>query len=148
MIWKAVEPSPGVYDDAYINRIADTVRTLARHGIVSLLDFHQDLFNERFQGEGVPTGPSRTPGCRIPPSAFPPTTSPTPRSNTRSTSSGKRPGARWVGLQDRFAAAWAHVAARFAGDRNVLGYEVFNEPFPGSHWEGCVARMRMPRVRR
>jgi len=45
---------PGLYDDAYLNHIADTVATLARHGIYSLLDFHQDLFNERFQGEGWP----------------------------------------------------------------------------------------------
>ncbi|MCW2659182.1 MAG: endoglycoceramidase [Mycobacterium sp.] len=28
--------------------------TLASHGIVSLLDFHQDLYNEAFQGEGAP----------------------------------------------------------------------------------------------
>ncbi|MHB8693534.1 MAG: hypothetical protein ACYDHH_20035 [Solirubrobacteraceae bacterium] len=54
MIWKAVEPMPGVYDDAYLSRIADTVATLARHGIVALLDFHQDLYNEAFQGEGAP----------------------------------------------------------------------------------------------
>jgi Cellulase (glycosyl hydrolase family 5) len=54
VIWKAVEPRPGVYDNAYLNRIAGTVRTLARHGIVSLLDFHQDMYNERFQGEGAP----------------------------------------------------------------------------------------------
>src|SRR5439155_1111277 len=50
----AVEPTPGAYDDAYLDHIADTVATLARHGILSLLDFHQDLYNERFAGEGWP----------------------------------------------------------------------------------------------
>ena len=54
VIYKAVEPSPGVYDDAYLARIASTVDTLGRHGIVSMLDFHQDLYNETFQGEGWP----------------------------------------------------------------------------------------------
>src|SRR5205807_294034 len=54
VIWKAVEPEPGVYDNAYLSRIAATVATLRRHGIVSLLDFHQDMYNERFQGEGAP----------------------------------------------------------------------------------------------
>ena len=54
VIWKAVEPAPGVYDDGYLNHIAATVQTLARHGIVSLLDFHQDMYNEAFQGEGAP----------------------------------------------------------------------------------------------
>ena len=36
MIWKAVEPEPGVYDDGYLRHIAASVRTLARHGIFSL----------------------------------------------------------------------------------------------------------------
>src|ERR1700736_6283157 len=54
VIWKALEPRPGVYDDAYLAQIAGTVATLTRHGIVALLDFHQDMYNERFQGEGAP----------------------------------------------------------------------------------------------
>src|SRR5947208_11452686 len=53
VIWKAVEPSPGRYDDAYIRQIAGTVKALARHQVLSLLDFHQDMYNERFQGEGA-----------------------------------------------------------------------------------------------
>ena len=54
MIYTAVEPSPGSYDDAYLAGIARTVATLGRHGIYSLLDFHQDMYNERFAGEGFP----------------------------------------------------------------------------------------------
>ena len=38
VIWAGVEPQPGVYDDAYLDSIADTVQTLAAHGIVSILD--------------------------------------------------------------------------------------------------------------
>src|SRR5207302_10644392 len=56
VIWAAVEPRPGQYDDAYLDSIATSVHTLAAHGIVSLLDFHQDLYNEKFQGEGAPAG--------------------------------------------------------------------------------------------
>src|SRR5947209_12311501 len=54
VIWKAVEPLPGVYDEQYLRRIGRTVATLSRHHILSLLDFHQDQYNERFQGEGFP----------------------------------------------------------------------------------------------
>src|SRR5918911_2157631 len=54
IIWKGLEPRPGVYDDAYLDRIERTYRTLHRHGIAVLLDFHQDMYNERFQGEGAP----------------------------------------------------------------------------------------------
>src|SRR5262249_1025927 len=51
IIWTALEPQPGVYDDAYLEQIEQTVALLARRGIVSLLDFHQDMYNERYQGE-------------------------------------------------------------------------------------------------
>ena len=36
---QALEPQPGVYDDAYLAQIAATVSVLARHGVASLLDF-------------------------------------------------------------------------------------------------------------
>src|SRR5437773_8011965 len=53
-ILKAIEPKPGVFDAAYIDGIRNTVRTLGVHGIQVLLDFHQDMYNERFHGEGLP----------------------------------------------------------------------------------------------
>src|SRR3954447_12035769 len=56
IIYKDVEQQPGVYDDAYLDRIAATVETLGDRGIVSLLGFHQDLYNERYQGKGWPDG--------------------------------------------------------------------------------------------
>src|SRR5947209_16285535 len=54
VIYKAVEPSPGVYDDAYLAKIAQTAALLEKHDIAPLVDFHQDMYNERFQGEGWP----------------------------------------------------------------------------------------------
>src|SRR4051812_44626334 len=47
VIYKAVEPQPGVYDDAYLQKIAQTAALLEKRGITPLLDFHQDLYNER-----------------------------------------------------------------------------------------------------
>src|SRR5205085_8209759 len=54
LILKGLEPKPGVFNDAYLNAYLATVRTLGAHGIKVLVDFHQDLFNERFSGEGLP----------------------------------------------------------------------------------------------
>src|SRR3954453_22036638 len=54
VIYKAVEPEPGVYDDAYLAKIAQAAAVLERHGVAPLIDFHQDMYNERFQGEGWP----------------------------------------------------------------------------------------------
>jgi endoglycosylceramidase len=138
VIWKAVEPEPGVYDNGYVEQIAETVQTLASHGIVSLLDFHQDLYNELFEGEGAPDWAVQDGGLPNPSLGFPGNYFGNPAmqksfDNFWANSAG--PGG--VGLLDRFAAAWKHVAARFAGDSSVLGYELFNEPFPGTKWQKC-----------
>src|SRR5690349_19188615 len=44
VIYTAVEPQPGRYDDGYLAGIAKTVATLGRHGVYTLLDFHQDQY--------------------------------------------------------------------------------------------------------
>ncbi len=139
VIWKAVEPQPGVYDDAYLNRVAETVRTLSRHGIYSLLDFHQDMYNERFQGEGAPDWAVQDGGLPNPKLGFPGNYLLNPAlEHALDQFFDNASGPSGVGLQDRFAAAWAHVAARFRTTRGVLGYELLNEPFPGTLWQTCV----------
>jgi endoglycosylceramidase len=55
-----------------------------------------------------------------------------------------KPGPGGIGLQDRYAAAWAHVAQRFQGNPSVLGYEIMNEPFPGGGFLSCVSPKRCP----
>lgn len=141
VIWKALEPQPGVYDDAYLESIAATVRTLARQGIFSVLDFHQDLFNERFQGEGAPDWAVQDEGLPAQPQLGFPANYYSVRALQVALERfwENSPGPGGVGLQDRFAAAWAHVAARFAGDPAVAGYEIFNEPFPGRGYLACYS---------
>ena len=48
------------------------------------------------------------------------------------------PGPGGVGLQDRYAAAWAHVAAHFAGTPRVLGSTSSTSPGRGRQWEPCA----------
>lgn len=112
VIWKAVEPEPGVYDDAYLNQIAATVKTLARHGIVSLLDFHQDMYNELFQGEGAPDWAVEDDGLpRVPQTGFPGNSWTCPRFSTHSTTSGPTAPARGVSVS-RTATAARGVTSR------------------------------------
>jgi len=140
VIYKAVEPKPDVYDDHYLSRIANTVDILGRHGIVSMLDFHQDLYNEKFGGEGFPDWAVQDDGLPNQPqlgftedyflepgleAAF---------DNLWSNSAASD----GIGLQDHHAAAWAHVAQTFKNDSNVLGYELLNEPWPGLQYPTCV----------
>ena len=140
LVWKAVEPQPGEYDDAYLARIRRTTRILADEGIWTLLDFHQDLFNERFQGEGAPDWAVQDDGLPAEPQAgFPANYFGMPALNRAFDhfwADDAGPGG--VGLQERYAAAWAHVASYFRGTPRVLGLDVFNEPWPGSAWEQCA----------
>jgi endoglycosylceramidase len=146
VIWTAVEPQPGVYDDAYLGHIAATVRMLARHGIVSLLDFHQDQYNERFEGEGFPDWSVQDDGLPAEPKlGFGNDYLGMPAlSHAFDHFWENSPGPGGVGLQDRYAAAWAHVAQLFKGDRSVLGYELMNEPWPGTVWPSCVSTSGCP----
>jgi endoglycosylceramidase len=140
IIYKAVEPQPGVYDERYLRRIRRTVKILGRHGIVSLLDFHQDMFNERFQGEGWPEWSVLDDGLPAQPRlgfsqnylAMPALQ----RAFDNFFANKRGPGG--VGIEDRYARAWRHVAAGFAHNRNVMGYDLLNEPWPGAAWQDCV----------
>src|SRR5207244_7593074 len=49
-----VEPCRDAFDDAYLDRIMNLVNLLQSRQITVLLDFHQDMYNERYQGEGFP----------------------------------------------------------------------------------------------
>jgi endoglycosylceramidase len=140
IIYKAVEPRPGVYDDAYLGQIADTVRTLGRQRIWSLLDFHQDMYNERFQGEGWPDWAVQDDGLPAQPqNGFPGNYLTMPAlQHAFDHFWANSPGPAGVGLQDRYAAAWRHVAAHFRSTPWVLGYELLNEPWPGTDWIDCL----------
>ena len=141
VIYTAVEPSPGVYDDRYLAQIAKTVRIFRRHGIYSLLDFHQDQYNERFQGQGFPDWAVLDDGLPAEPkSGFPLNYYFMPalqRTFDNFWANARGPGG--VGVQTRYAAAWRHVAARFRAQRGVMGYDLMNEPFPGSGVRDCFS---------
>lgn len=152
VIWTAVEPQPGKYDDAYLARIEQTVRMLAAQGILSVLDFHQDMLNEKFQGQGFPDWavfptPWWAPNPKF---GFPLNYGLNPalqQQYDHLLANAKGPGG--VGIQDRYADAWRHVAERFRNVPGVAGYNLMNEPWPGSPWwvcflpTGCAKRDRL-----
>jgi endoglycosylceramidase len=139
VIWKALEPQPGVFDDAYLARIAASVRVLGRHGIVSLLDFHQDMYNEKFQGEGAPDWAVDDNGLPAAPAlGFPANYFFQPALRAAYDNFWANTPVHGTGLQDWYAGAWDHVAAYFRGSPDLLGYDIFNEPFPGSRIYRCL----------
>jgi endoglycosylceramidase len=140
LIYKAVEPRPGHYDRAYLNTVRSTERMLARRGIFSLLDFHQDLYNEKFDGEGFPDWAVLDDGLPAEPlTGFPASYITSPglnRAFDNLWANAQGPGG--VPIQDRYASAWARVADAFKHDGGVLGYDLINEPWPGSDFSTCL----------
>jgi endoglycosylceramidase len=135
VLWEAVEPQPGAYDAAYVAQVRQTQQTLASEGIYTLLDWHQDEYNEMFGGEGLPAWAVNTSGLSpaSPHDAFPNEYTDDPAEKAAWDNLYQDPpdsGA--VGPKERLAAAEAYVAAQFAGDPWVLGYDVINEPSAGS----------------
>ena len=117
-----------------MSRLQATVSLLARYGIFSLIDMHQDVYNEAFGGEGAPNWAVCTDGIT-------PEAQAARRRTGASTTAGpgvaQAYGHFWdndvVGnLQGEFDTMWTKVAGRFRGNPWVVGYDPFNEPYgPG-----------------
>jgi len=140
--WSRVEPSPGVYDDAYLDAIEATIEQLEARGVYSIVDLHQDAWGATLAarpgevcraGERPAFGWDGAPGWA------------TLDGGMRHCVSGERefgpaviasfqslwhdaPGPGGIGLQERYAAMLGHVAARLARHDAVAGYDVMNEP--------------------
>jgi endoglycosylceramidase len=142
IIYKGLEATEGSYDDAYLSRILATTRVLSKRGIWPLVDFHQDMYNEVYNGEGFPDWAVQDDGLpRQPDQGFPANYIVMPalsRAYDHFWANDPAPSGR--GLQDAYAAAWRHVAERFRGERRrgLVGYDIFNEPWPGSGWQSCA----------
>lgn len=134
VIFAGVMPHRGRVDPAYLDKIARVVDLLAARHIWVLLDFHQDMYNERFGGEGFPAWAVHDDGLPMPYDAgfpgnyFQPATSRAFDNFYANVDS----------LEDLYAQGWAAVAARFRSTPYVLGYDVMNEPWPGSQTATCA----------
>ena len=54
VMWEAVERSPGVYDETYLDKVETLINKLGDAGIYTLVDAHQDVFARTICGEGMP----------------------------------------------------------------------------------------------
>jgi endoglycosylceramidase len=139
VLWEALEPEPGVFNDSYLASIESTVDMLGSYGIVSLLDFHQDMYNEEFQGEGEPAWAIDDDDLpAIPQLGFSANYFLMPALQAAYDNFWANATVDGEGLQDWYAGAVQHVAAYFNDNPYVLGYDLFNEPSPGSDILTCL----------
>ena len=148
IIYKGLEPNPPsasgkpAYRKGYLRSIAGTEAQLAKQGVYTLLDFHQDLYNERYQGEGWPDWQLADDGLPSEPQAgFPGNYLVNQGLNRAFDSFWQNRVVDGRGLQDAYAAAWRRVASKFRGDPYVVGYDLLNEPWPGTAFnsDACLS---------
>ena len=115
----------------YVQRLKTTVNLLGRFHIYTILDMHQDVYNQMFDGEGAPTWAVCTNGV---PSADPP-------GRWSLSYATKAAGIAfhhfWANdvqgdLQGEYDRVWGDVARSFSGNPWILGFDPFNEPFSTS----------------
>ncbi len=147
--WSQLEPTPGQINEGYIARIAQVVGWLAHRGIYTIIDMHNDAWSKYV---ATPAG------FPCPPVVTSPITGSHEADGAPAWASvhlspvcaadGIRdldpavqedfqrfyadlPGPDGIGLQEHYARVVAALAARFAGDPAVAGYDLMNEPEPG-----------------
>ena len=136
VLWEAIEPEPGRYDETYLEKVAERLDWLREAGLKVILDMHQDLYSRRYGGDGAPEW-----ACLDDKTPFEPLPGVPWFFNYLSPAVVKafdsfwanRPGPDGVGIQDRFIRMWQHLASRFKDDPNIIGYDLLNEPFYGSY---------------
>jgi endoglycosylceramidase len=146
LAWEYVEPAPGVYDEAYLDRIRRVVDLLGRSGIPVLLESHQGMYARRYSGGGFPDWAAQDDGLPAQPDVGWPYNYFVMPAQNRAWDHfwANDRGPSGLGLQDSFAAAWRHVATRFRDAPSLIGYDIVNEPWPGSVWPTCANPLGCP----
>jgi endoglycosylceramidase len=140
--WSRIEPQPGAYDEAYLRAVEKTIKLLAKHGVYTIVDLHQDAWGPTlaapagtvcapptapaFGWDGAPGwatldgGASRcftalrelSPAVLASWAAF----------------LANAPGPGGVGIRTRYVDMLHHVAWRFGSLKAVAGWDLTNEP--------------------
>ena len=139
IIWSDLEPEPGVFDASYLNSVEQTVQTLGNHGIYSIIDFHQDAYSSAFGGEGAPAWATETNGASNVSLPFPYNEFFNPAETQAWDSFWSNADApNGLGLEDNYSQMLEYVANAFNGNPDVAGFELMNEPSPGSETLGTL----------
>lgn len=132
VIYSAIEPSPGTWDNDYLWDIRATVDMLASKGIMSLIDFHQDGWGPVFNGEGFPGWATVPPADGNKPNVTFPAVLETPAVMAAFGNFWRNVnGPDGDPLQEHFALAWSRAVQILKDSPGILGWELLNEPWPG-----------------
>ncbi len=140
ILWAAMEPRPGEYDMDYFAYVRGEMDKAAACGLSVVLDMHQDLYAQRYS-DGAPDWAVLTQhpfeATELWSDAY--LFSPAVHECWDSFWQNKKPEGSETGLQDHYAALWRKIAQYFGGHPALLGYDILNEPAPGSEIQGMFA---------
>jgi endoglycosylceramidase len=143
ILWAGLEPQPVILNEEYLKGIDQMIAYAQQNGLYVFLDMHQDLYSVKFS-DGAPSWATLTddqPHINVSDvwsDAY--FTSPAVQAALDNFWNNS-PAVDRVGLQDHFAAVWGNVAKRYANNPTVIGYDIFNEPQPGTiaaHAQGVM----------
>jgi endoglycosylceramidase len=139
-IFAGVMPQQGQLDPAYLAGVDRVVQLLASRGIWVMLDFHQDLYSERFEGEGFPDWAVYDDGIpHLNDFGFP--------GNYLTPECSRSFDNFWAntnGLWDHYREAWKAVAGKWKDQPYLMGYDLINEPWPGTDLATCANPLGCP----
>ena len=148
VLWEGIEPgkggpnqpgvcTPGTARDPhmwnaavarrYLDEVTKVVAALGRHHIYALIDMHQDVWNQLFGGEGMPQWATCTSGNTV-------TILPGRWSQNYSNPAVDAAFSHLFdndvigNLQGEYQRSWRAIAAAFAHNPWVVGYDPINEP--------------------
>lgn len=136
LTWDSIEPEPGKYNEENLDKIEKVADLCAKYGIYFFLDMHQDLYSGAPQtaGDGAPEWACITDGAK-----FTPTKLVWAEGYFWGKAVHKAFDNFWadreyngIPLQTYFCNMWKHVAERFKDHPALFGFDLLNEPFPGT----------------
>jgi endoglycosylceramidase len=132
VVWAAIEPQQGVFDDAYLDGVAQRIAWAQAANLYVIVDMHEDVYGEGFASGGGDGAPMWT--CDASHYADFVPTQPW-FYNTFDTDVVACTDGFWDtdSLQAEYTEAWRRLAARLAGYDNVVGCDIMNEPNWGTH---------------
>jgi endoglycosylceramidase len=134
VIWAAIEPQEGVYDDEYLDEVAKRMDWARDAGLTVVLDMHQDVYGEGFASGGGDGAPKWTCDASNYASFVPDPTHWYFNNLTPQVTACWDHFWHTPGLRAHYAEAWRRLAARLAGyEGTIAGFDVMNEPYWGSY---------------
>lgn len=136
LTWDSIEPEPGKYNEENLDKIQKVADLCEKYGIYFYLDMHQDLYSgaPKTAGDGAPEWACITEGAKFMPTRFV-----WAEGYFWGKAVHKAFDNFWankeyngIPLQTYYCNMWKHVAERFKDHPALFGFDLLNEPFPGT----------------